>query len=302
MKMDLIEDLNKRFGIRGQITFKSGSGGLAVADINNQYATATVFLHGAHVTSFRPKGQGEVLFLSGLSRFESGIAIRGGIPISWPWFADHPTDKSKPAHGFARISDWEVRGTEIDGGASRIRLGLSDNQYTSSLWPHAFDLVFIITVDEEVHLELIAKNTGEEDFTISQAFHSYYHVSEINKVWAQGLDGCTYIDKVDNFQKKSQRGRLEIKGETDRVYVDTAGDCLIHDPGLERKIRIKKQGSTSTVIWNPWIAKARQLRDLGDEDYTKFICVETANAADDLISLSPGSKHILSTNISIEPE
>lgn len=302
MEMNSIDDLSKRFGIPGQMTFKGGPGGLTVAEIDNGHATATVSLHGAHVTSFKPEGQEEVLFLSGHSRFEPGIAIRGGIPISWPWFADHPTDKGKPAHGFARISNWDVRGTEIDGGGSRIRLGLNDNQYTRSLWPHAFDLGFIITVGKQLHLDLIAKNTGEEDFTITQAFHSYYHVSEINKIYIQGLEGCNYIDKVDNFQKKSQRGPLEITGETDRVYVDTTSDCLIHDPGLKRKIRIRKEGSKSTVIWNPWIAKAHQMKDLGDQDYKRFVCVETTNAGEDLITLGPDSEHILRADISIEPQ
>ena len=299
--MDSIDDLNERFGILGRIAFKGRHGGLTVADINNRHSTATVFLHGAHVTSFKPKGGEEVLFLSGHSRFESGIAIRGGIPISWPWFADHPANKTKPAHGFARISNWEVRGTEIDGEASRITFGLSENQYTRSLWPHAFDLEFVIRVGKELHLDLIAKNTGEEDFTITQAFHSYFRVSEIKNIYVQGLEGSNYIDKVDSFKEKYQEGQVEIVKETDRIYCKTATDCVIHDPGLKRKIRIKKDGSRSTVIWNPWAAKAHKMNDLDDKDYKRFVCVETTNAGEDLIPLSLGSKHILSANISIEP-
>jgi glucose-6-phosphate 1-epimerase len=295
-----IDDLNERFGIPGQIAFKGGPGGLTVAEIHNEYAAATVFLHGAHVTSFKPNGQEEVLFLSGHSGFESGKAIRGGIPISWPWFADHPTDKDKPAHGFARISNWDVRGTEIDGGASRIRLGLSDNQYTRLLWPHAFDLGLVVTVEKELDLELIAKNAGPEDFTITGAFHSYYQVGDINKIYVEGLDGHSYMDKVDGFKEKYQDGQVEILGETDRIYLGTPDDCVIHDPGFKRNIRIKKEGSKSTVIWNPWIAKAPQMKDLGDLDYQKFVCVETTNAGEDLITLAPGSKHALRANISIE--
>jgi glucose-6-phosphate 1-epimerase len=300
--MDSIDDLNKRFGIPGQMTFKGGRGGLTVAEINNQHASAIVFLHGAHVTSFKPRGQEEVIFLSGLSRFESSIPIRGGIPISWPWFADHPTDKSKPAHGFARTYNWDVRGTEVDGGASRVRLGLSDNQHTWSLWPHAFDLEIEIGVGKELHLDLIAKNTGEEDFTISQAFHSYYHVSEIKKIFVQGVEGCNYVDKVDSFKKKYQEGQVEIMEETDRIYLDTSNDCVIHDPGFNRKIRISKQGSKSTVIWNPWVAKAHHMKDLGDQDYTRFVCVETTNAGEDLRTVPPGSEHILRAKIRIETQ
>jgi glucose-6-phosphate 1-epimerase len=299
--MDSINDLNKRFGIPNQITFKGGPNGLPVAQITNEHTAATVFLHGAQVTSFKAHGQEEVLFLSGNSRFESGKAIRGGIPISWPWFADHPTDKDKPAHGFARISDWDVRGAEVDGKATRIRLGFSDNQYTRSLWAHSFDLELVVDVGEELRLDLIAKNTGDEDFTFSAAFHSYYQVKNINDVVIRGLDGCTFIDKVDNFQKKSQRGHLGITEETDRIYIDTTSECFINDPGLKRRIRIRKEGSRSTVIWNPWIHKAHQMKDLGDQDYKSFVCVETTNAGEDLVTLAPGSGHILRANIRIEP-
>ena len=159
-----------------------------------------------------------------------------------------------------------------------------------------------MTVGKELHLDLIAKNTGEEDFTISQAFHSYYHVSEIGNVCVQGLERRYYIDKVDGFKEKYQEQSLKIVKETDRIYLDAANDCVIHDWGFKRKIRIKKEGSKSTVIWNPWIAKARQMKDLGDQDYKRFVCVETTNAGEDLITVAPSSDYTLRANIGIEAQ
>ncbi len=294
-------DLNKKFSIANNIAFKKGPNGLVYAEINNDSARAEIFLHGAHVTSFIPNGQEPVIFLSQLSQYEPGKAIRGGIPISWPWFADHPTDKTKPAHGFARTSLWQVRGTEqISIDETAITLGLTDNENTLELWDHSFDLEIMLRVGGELNAELAMRNSGKESFTISSAFHSYYNVGNIEDVTIHGLEGTAYVDKVDNFTKKIQDGLLTIAGETDRIYLDTRGDCVIEDKCLSRQIRIEKSGSSSTVVWNPWTQKARQMKDLGDHDYTKFVCVETTNAGDDLITLAPGERHKLELRVSVE--
>ena len=301
METQNIDLLNKQFAISNHIIFKAGPGGLIVAEINNEQASATVFLHGGQATSFRPNGQESVLFLSNLSHFESGKPIRGGIPVSWPWFADHPTDRTKPAHGFASISTWAVISTEqISENETRLRLGLTNSEFTRPMFPYAFDLEIVINIGKELAIELITRNKGNEAFTITSAFHSYYKVSNIEDVVVRGLEYCTYIDKVDNFKKKMQEGPIKISGETDRIYLGTTNDCLINDPGLKRQIRIQKEGSESTVVWNPWIDKALEMNDLGDKDYKQFVCVETANAGVDLINLAPGSDHRLRANISIE--
>ncbi len=296
-----VENLNHRFALPDNLTFRELDNGFIFADIENNSASATVFIHGAHITSYVPKGEEPIIFLSSQSLFEPGKAIRGGIPISWPWFADHPTDKTKPAHGFARTSQWEVRGARhLSADETQITLGLVDNKETRNLWDYSFDLEIAISVGKELNAELTMTNTDNEEYEITSAFHTYYHVSDVNNVRIHGLDNTSYIDKVDQFSKKIQDGPVIIAGETDRIYLDTKKDCVIDDANLNRKIQIRKTGSNSTVVWNPWRSKAREMKDLGNEDYTKFVCVEATNAGTDIRTLAPGGKHLLGLNISIK--
>ena len=296
-----VNNLNQEFALGDNLTFRELDTGFIFADIENDSASAQIFLHGAHITSYVPKGEEPIIFLSTQSLFEPGKAIRGGIPISWPWFADHPTDNTKPAHGFARTSQWEVRGTrQLSVDETQITLGLVDNKETRNLWDYSFDLEIAIRVGKELNVELTMTNTDNEEYALTSAFHSYYHVSDVNNVRIHGLDNTSYIDKVHNYSTKIQDGSIEVVDETDRIYLNTKNDCVIDDASLSRKIQIRKTGSNSTVVWNPWIDKAREMKDLGNEDYTKFVCVETTNAGTDIITLAPGGKHKLGLNVSIK--
>lgn len=253
------------------------------------------------MTSYVPNGHEPVLFLSGLSRYEANKAIRGGVPVSWPWFADHPTDASKPAHGFARITDWTVRKTGIlSDGETRITLGLADSETTRRLWNYSFELNLDISIGSALDLALTMKNTGGAPFSITSAFHSYFNISAISDITVHGLENTDYIDKVDGLKLKKQNGPIQISDETDRIYMHTDAECIIADPGFSRNIRIRKSGSISTVVWNPWEEKARSMSDLGDDDYLRFVCVETTNAGDDIIHIPPGGEHRLGLNVTVE--
>lgn len=296
-----VGDLNHQYGLDKNLVFNEGAGGLVYAEINNEGASAHIYLHGAHITSFIPNGQEPVLFLSPQSLFESGKAIRGGIPISWPWFADHPTDSSKPAHGFARTSLWNVRGTKrISELETQIELGLVDNESTREVWNHKFDIKLSVTVGRELSAQLTITNLDNEDFTITSAFHSYYQVGNVNDIVVYGLEDINYIDKVDNFAHKKQVNPIKITSETDRIYLDTKNNCIITDSELQRKIFIHKSGSNSTVVWNPWTEKSHQMKDLGNQDYNKFVCVEVTNAGTDTITIAPGKEHMLEMRVSVE--
>ena len=299
--MQSLDKLNKEFAVSSHIEFKEGPGGIIVAEIKNESALAEIFLHGAQLTYFMPKGYEEVIYLSPNSRFAPGVAIRGGISISWPWFTDHPMDKSKPAHGFARTSDWHVRETKkLSDSETEIRLGLTNSNDTLKLFEHRFYLEVIFTIGSQLNIELRTINIGSTEFTISSAFHSYYKVNDIRDIPIHGLDDITYIDKVDDFTTKKQDGAVQISGETDRIYIDTETECIIEDPGFSRSMHIKKSGSKSTVVWNPWQEKARAMKDLGGEEYKNFVCVETANAAEDTVTILPGEDHKLRMNIRVE--
>jgi D-hexose-6-phosphate mutarotase len=296
-----IQSLNDAFAIPGHLSFTAGPGSLPMVEIHSAHATATVALQGGQVVTYQPHDQQPVLWVSERSIYAPGKAIRGGIPVCWPWFGPHPDDPHKPQHGFARTAMWQVLGTTlVEPDAVQLRLGLTDTAETRTLWPHAFALELGITAGPELRVELTARNPGTEAMQCTSALHSYFQVSAIEAVTIYGLEGSSYIDKVDAARRKLQQGPITIAGETDRIYLDTTNDCTIQDPGLGRRIHVAKVGSRSTVVWNPWVDKARQLADFGDEEYRQMVCIETANAGDDVITIAPGGAHTLGTTIRVE--
>ena len=293
--------LNTHFAISNHVEFKTTPGGLTIAEITNDHAVATVALQGGHVMTFRPREQDPVIWLSGAARFALGKSIRGGVPICWPWFGPHATDSDKPTHGFARTVLWKVLEIKtLDDGETQIALELINTPATEAQWPYPAQLQIIITIGVVLRIELITRNLGQEVVSIGEALHTYFQVSDVSHIQITGLEDCQYLDKVDNLQRKRQVGPVTIHSEVDRVYLNTIADCLIEDPGLHRRIRIAKQGSQSTVIWNPWIEKATQMGDFGEHGYLQMVCVETANAIDNVVTVNPGETHRLEATISVE--
>jgi glucose-6-phosphate 1-epimerase len=296
-----IQALNDSFAIAEHISFVGAPGGRVLAEIHNAYAVATVSLHGGQVLAFQPHGQAPVLWASSRSLAQAGKPIRAGIPICWPWFGPHPTDPTLPSHGFVRTATWRVLSVAaLADGATQIRLRIGDNEFADRRWPHAFDLRGVVTVGTELRVELIMRNPGNAPYTCSGALHSYFSISDIGAITIHGLDGCAYIDKVDGGQRKTQQGPITFDAETDRVYLDTTATCVIDDPGLSRRIQVAKSGSHSTVVWNPWVEKARRLGDFGDEEYRSMVCVETTNAEADSVTIAPRGEHRLVATIGVE--
>jgi len=296
-----------RFIIPGQLSFRQGAGGLTYVDIDNHGGRATLCLQGAHVVSYRPKSQqAPVVWVSDAAKFAPGKSIRGGVPVCWPWFGAHASEPGYPAHGFARTVAWEVTGTRRRNDArTEITLQLVDSEETRAQWPHATRLALTVVVGEKLELALATTNTGTAPVTIGEALHTYFHISDIGAVAVTGLEGCTYHDKVADFARATQTGEIGFAGEVDRVYVNTAADCVIVDPGLERRIRIAKRGSQSTVVWTPWTEKAGKMGDMGrgksGAGWREMVCVESANAMDNVVSIAPGETHTLAVTYSVEP-
>ncbi len=293
----MLEDLNRQFG-RADLHFVGGPNGIAIAELANAHGAARVALYGGHVLSYTPRGGSDALFLSQRAVYVPGKAIRGGVPVCWPWFGPHPSDPSLPAHGFARTSTWEVRASDSDAGATRLTMGLRDDAATRAIWPHRFDLTLVVTLGAALDLALTAHNRGEEPFVLSAALHSYLAVGAIERTAVIGLSGTTYIDQIDGDRRKTQAGDITFAGEVDRIYLSDAA-ATIEDRAAARQIQIGKRGSGATVVWNPWLDKARRLTDLGEDAYPQFVCVETANAGDDLIDVAPGASHTLATTIAV---
>jgi D-hexose-6-phosphate mutarotase len=297
----MIAGLNRTFGIEGHLRFEEGAGSLPRAAISNAFATAEVYLHGAHVTAFRPRGAESVLWMSELAVFEAGKAIRGGIPVVWPWFGPHPGDEQLPQHGFARVSDWTVDDTRVlPDGRTQLRLKLVDDGITRQLWPHPFNLDLTVVVGSELRVGLTSRNAGTEPVTVGGALHTYFRVGDIGRISIEGLDGGEFMDQLDDHKTKRTEGKVTISGETDRVYLDTTGACAIFDPSLQRTVHVGKSGSQATVLWNPWIDKSRRIVDFPDDGYRSMVCIEAANAFADVYVLPPGGEHTLAQTIAVK--
>jgi D-hexose-6-phosphate mutarotase len=242
-----------------------------------------------------------VLWLSRRSRFADGRPIRGGIPVCWPWFAAHPGDPTKPAHGFARLLTWEVASTRVEGDTTELVLELRDSDFARRLWPHRFRLHLTVGLSDVLSVSLQVVNADDGPITFGGALHSYFCVSDAARIEIRGLEGCLYVDKVDGLKRKQQEGPVRIAGETDRIYLDTVSECVLQDSGLRRAVHIAKTGSRSTVVWNPGAEKARRLEDFGDNGYPGMVCVETANAGPDTVTLPSGAMHTLGVVIRVAP-
>ena len=290
-----IDTLNARFGLPGALHFVQGRAGLPEADIQSPQTSARVALHGAQVLAWQPAGAQPVIWVSKAAVFEPGLPVRGGVPVCWPWFGAR---EGLPMHGFVRTRLWQVRDASLDAaGQVVLRLGLQDDADTRALWDFAFDLELVLTIGANLTLALISRNTGAQPFTLTDALHTYFCVGDIHQTKVEGLDGCDYLDKVQNFARARQSGAVDFGGETDRIYVDTTSDCVIDDQGQQRRIQVSKTGSSSTVVWNPW--REKTFADMAAGEYQQMLCVETCNAGPDQITLAPGRSHALSATVSV---
>ena len=296
MKFPPVQSLNDEFGMLNHLTFEQGDNDFVYACIANDQGEARVSLYGAQVLQYQDQSQTNLLWLSQHAIFRTGKAIRGGIPICWPWFGASKTD-GLPAHGFARNQLWSVDGTGHDDSGTWINLILKDNENTQKLWPYQFTLYCKITVSDSLKVELLTQNTGTKQFEISQALHSYFPVSDIKKTRVSGLDNTAYINTVGTWQTEHQQGDILFTGETDRIYTDSDTTCLIHDDQQEKTIEVSKENSHTTIVWNPWIEKSKRMTDFGDDEYLSMLCVETANADKDVVYLEPGESSKISTSI-----
>lgn len=288
--------LNAEFGIGNQLRIIDGKNGEPMIEIETDKAWALISVYAGQILGYWPEGQDDdMLFLSDLAYYEPGKAIKGGIPVCWPWFGPDPEGKGRPGHGFVRNRFWELLGTAaLDDGRIQVRLGLSDNDATREIWPQAFELELRATVGDTLEVTLITRNRGDSAFDISQGLHTYFRVGNIDHVRIHGLEGASYIDKMDGSAEKTQEGLLEIGGEVDRIYTGVGGDLEIRDPAMARSIRITSTGSASAVVWNPWADTAESMADLGDGDYRSLVCVETTNAGPDVVSVAAGGEHQIS--------
>jgi glucose-6-phosphate 1-epimerase len=289
----------KQHEIPGRVAIVAGNGGLTKIAVTTKTSTAEIYLHGAHVTHFQKNGAPPLLFLSAKSFFDDAHSIRGGVPIIFPWFGPR---EGSAMHGFARGTEWELAKTsEKPDGSVQLHFSLPENVCVKNGWP-AVKVDFTVTVHDKLTMELTVTNPAKENFIFENCLHTYFEVGEIENISITGLKGISYLDKTDNFARKVESGdAFKISSETDRVFLNAPGTVEIRDGKLRRKILIEKSGSNSTVVWNPWIAKAKAMPDFGDMEFKHMVCVESGNVAENKITLTPGASATLKVVLSSQP-
>jgi glucose-6-phosphate 1-epimerase len=295
-----LQILNENYTLPGQLSFHEVPGGMAAAVMNNRFGTAVVTLAGAHVLSYRPHGGREVLWSSPSAAYELSLDMRGGIPLCWPWFGRHPQDTARfPIHGILRAQVFAVRSALVlEDGATRLTLTTRDTPTTRALWPHAYEMDVEITLGQSLSVEWRARNRGAQPFTCTGALHPYFAVSNVHDVTLRGLDGLAYLDTMDGCQSKLQAGWVTFPEGIDNIYLDTTSELALEDPGYQRTIYLRKTGSRTTVVWNPYHDDASS-PDIGAGQHRYFLCVESANAAGDIITIAPGAEARLGMEIEI---
>ena len=266
--------------------------------ITNEHCEAEIYLHGGHLTHYQPKGEKALIFNAKESKITPPKSVHAGIPICWPWFGPHPSDQDKPQHGFARDSVWEIKSTKrLPSQETEIILTLQDSPYSRILFDFSFELELTFRLGTACSVSLKTINTDKKSFTITQALHSYFAISDLRNIKIEGVRETPFIDYTDEKREKTESLALSIDRETNRVYIPTVKSCIIHDSGLKRKIVVTKEGSNSTTIWNPW--RENKIHDLPDESYRRFVCIESTNALEDKVILAPDKTHTITQIITL---
>ncbi len=297
------ELLNEHFGRRSAVRFLRDEklGGM-VAQLTAGDSVATVALRGAQVLRWSSGSTTDgLLWLSPDATLANDKPVRGGVPICWPWFGVHPTDTSAPSHGFARTASWCVASTAVSDDATCLSLQLSESAKKNAHLPDGAHVVFDVRLGRELKMSLTVVNTGVKPIHMTEALHTYLRVGDISTIRIRGLENKPFLDQLSERAGNSEPHTITFDGEVDRIYNNTAGVVNIDDPKLNRTLRVRKEGSQSTVIWNPWREKAERLGDIGPDGFREIVCVEAGNIGCDEVVVPVGGVHRLGTSISMHP-
>ncbi len=302
----MLDDLKQRFS-HPDVSF-SQKDQLIMIELRNRHGSATLTTHGGTLLSYQPANGEEVIWLSETAIYDGSKPVRGGVPICWPWFGPYdpdtmgadPTDAAKKGHGVARYELWDVVGVRsVNNETTEVVLQLEPNDSIRQAWPLPFMLKLIVTLGEKLTLELVGENRGERDWMVSEAFHTYFRVANADGLTIEGLDNATYIDKLRDGQRFTQRGPLQVSAPMDCVFVDHPHQVVLEDSGNQRRIVMEKNNSASTVVWNPGLEGARGFTDMPDDQYDHMVSVEAANALDNAYTLKAGESHSMKMTIAV---
>ena len=295
-----ITALNENFGLPGVLVFEQ-HGELTRAVVTAPSASATIYLQGAHLAEWQPKDEKPVLFVSGTSAFRKGKAIRGGIPVIFPWFGDRHDGHPGPAHGFARTEEWEFGFAALSGDDLHLSFLLRPNQTSRDLGFDHFRVSYRLTIGQTLSMHLTVASDGAAPLVYEEALHTYLAVGDIRATSVAGLGAVQYSDKRDGGVLKTEsEDPLFLTRDTDRIYLNTESTCVIDDKANARSITVAKTNSATTIVWNPWAELTAKLADMDPDGWQKMLCIETANAGDASITLAHGEVHHMGCTISVK--
>ena len=300
MNQAQIDALNRAFGIPNVAAVISGNGGLAKIRVTAPSASAEIYLQGAQITSWQPAGEKEVLFLSQQSHWQDGRAIRGGIPICFPWFRSKADDPAAPAHGFVRTKEWRLESVKAEGDSVAVVCSTESDESTQRWWPHAFRLVHVHHYRQFSSASIDCHEYRADPVPFRRSASHLLPGRARPRNPASAVSRAPHIlDNVDGNHQKTQSGDVIFTGKTDNAYLDVRGAAELIDPAGRRTIRTEKENSATTVVWNPGQDGAASLSDLGDEEWRQFACVEASNILGSSISLAPGQEHRMHAMINV---
>lgn len=298
-----LEQLQQSFPNQDYVHFSAKEKTYPFIEVDHPKAKARIALHGAHLVDFIPSGEKPVLFTSSQAAFKEGKAIRGGVPLCWPWFGAHPEhsdSSSHPAHGLVRQRFWKLHAVNSSVDAVKLDFHCVFSAEEESIIGGQVCLMVSITIADSLSIALTTTNIGKNKLTIGGALHSYFSISDINQLKIKGLEQTKQLDSLTSEQSINPE-IIQIQQEYDRIFQPTTETVELLDSVEKRRICITKTGSKGTVVWNPWIEKSATMSDLGNQEYHKFICIEAINRGDDLRILEPEESHTLSQTISVHP-
>lgn len=243
--------------------------------VSHPKVSAVIALQGAQLLSWQPSGEKPVIWLSDKTPFREGTAIRGGVPICWPWFGP----AGKPSHGFARNLPWSLLAHDESEQGVMLTLELKHSPQTHKLWPHDFSLIARFRLGGHCEIELEAHG----EFVSAGALHSYFQVADIHGVSVSGL-GATYIDKVRGDTTASLEGEQVYPDRTDRIFTDASDYNVITDRVGQRRIEVSHQHKSDVVTWNPGPELSCSMEDMANDGYKTMVCVETARISRPMVS------------------
>ena len=281
--------------------------------VETEAATALIYRHGAHLTSFQPQGFDEVLWVSGSARYKHGKAIRGGVPVCFPWFgpaADADGRPEDPQHGFARNVEWAYMGSGVCGAQGegvRVTFRLThddihDEKQTREMFSPDFVAEMVFEVGSDLHMHLTVHNPGEAPFKFGEALHTYLAVQDIGQTEIQGLVGLDYIDQLKGMATFTDDANPRlIAEEVDRIYQTPNLNlpATVVDKARGLSVQVTKAHSAQTVLWNPWVDKAAAMGDYDDDGYRHMVCIEAVNTRDGRVTLAPGASHTMTQSLTV---